>query len=71
MDLAPFQNITPCGIADKAVTSVQRLLADKDAPGSGLGNDELLLEYRYGLLDAFAGVFDVQLQQEEVEQLTA
>jgi lipoyl(octanoyl) transferase len=50
-DLAPFQNIIPCGIQDKQVTRVSDMVED---PCGGL-----LIEYRYGLLEGFASAFEL------------
>lgn len=55
-DLQPFQHIIPCGISSKGVTSVKQLTQHEPAP-----DQELLREYQFGLLDAFAEVFDIEL----------
>jgi len=55
-DLQPFQDIVPCGISSRGVTSVKQLTARESIP-----DQELLREYQYGLLDAFAEVFDIDL----------
>lgn len=55
-DLQPFQHIVPCGISSKGVTSVKQLTQHEAAP-----DQELLREYQFGLLDAFAEVFDIEL----------
>ncbi len=78
-DLAPFDGIVPCGIKDRGVTSVQRLLAlpcgahplqqhhgttvaqDGAAEAQRLQREELLDEYSFALLDAFAEVFALDL----------
>ena len=57
-DLQPFDNIVPCGIATRGITSVKELTAHVGTP-----DHELLREYQFGLLDAFAEVFDVDLAQ--------
>lgn len=64
-DLAPFSQIVPCGIADRGVTSVKELM------GPELAQDEeiLLREYSYGLLEAFAEVFELQLQYTDASAL--
>lgn len=76
-DLAPFERIVPCGIADREVTSVSRLLGGTAAAAAGVtgsssnsstgcgspGEERLLLEeYRHGLLGAFEEVFGVELR---------
>ena len=55
-DLHPFQLIVPCGISNKGVTSVKQLTQHEI-----VSDEELLREYQFGLLDAFAEVFDVEL----------
>lgn len=50
-DLSPFDNIVPCGIQDKDVTRVGDLIEDP--------SDDLLIEYRYGLLEGFASAFEL------------
>jgi lipoyl(octanoyl) transferase len=61
-DLAPFQHIVPCGIADKAVTSVKELLQAQNPGPWGPAEDAALLEeYAHGLLAAFSEVFNVTL----------
>jgi hypothetical protein len=72
MDLRPFEQIVPCGIADRGVTSVQQLLGGEGSAGpgpdvlgngsaSGMSEQELLEEYKHGLLQAFEHVFGVEL----------
>lgn len=58
-DLSYFEHIVPCGIADKNVTSVQKLL------GEEIDLDEVKARYR----NAFAGVFEVALTEREVTSL--
>jgi len=55
-DLQPFQYIVPCGISSRGVTSVKQL-----AVHEGASDEELIREYQFGLLDAFAEVFNVEL----------
>ena len=55
-DLAPFQHIVPCGIADREVSSIKQMY-DHNIP-----DNELLKEYEYALLDAFADVFDLSIE---------
>lgn len=57
-DLQPFQHIVPCGISSRGVTSIAQLLRDE-----GIPDQELMREYQFGLLDAFADVFDVVLTE--------
>ncbi len=64
--LQPYDQIVPCGIGDRAVTSVLRLLGQEGGGGSGGGGgsvleEQLLLEYRHGLLEAFEHVFGLEL----------
>lgn len=69
-DLSHFEHIVPCGIADKPVTSVQRL---QSRVGGG-GDEDVAAESRR-LLDAaqaallrnFASVFEVNLEFEDLE----
>ncbi|GAB4818517.1 hypothetical protein N2152v2_005563 [Parachlorella kessleri] len=104
MDLTPFQQIVPCGIADRGVTSVEQLLAGLErqtgeahgeiteqgstAAAAGLDaalletgvalataateaheRQQLLEEYRHGLLEAFEEVFGVELRPDAWESL--
>ena len=57
-DLQPFEHIVPCGISTRGVTSVKQLTAHDSIP-----DHELLREYQFGLLDAFAEVFNVELAE--------
>ena len=59
-DLTPFEQIVPCGISDREVTSVQKLLMEngEDADSTYV-QDILLTEYRYGLEEAFREVFEL------------
>lgn len=73
-DLGPFADIVPCGISDRAVTSVAELLADQAAlEDTYVGRQtalealqapeeqrQLLEEYRYGLVAAAAEVFGLE-----------
>lgn len=59
-DLQPFQHIVPCGISSRGVTSIKQLSGHE-----GIPDPELLREYQFGLLDAFANVFDVELTEAE------
>jgi lipoyl(octanoyl) transferase len=54
-DLRYFEHIVPCGIADKNVTSLSKLL------GKAIDMDEVKGRYR----DAFAKVFEVDVQPRE------
>ena len=66
-DLAHFEHIVPCGIADRPVTSVARELqrrrldgaTDAAIGGAPDGDDALLAHMRALLLKHFAAVFDV------------
>lgn len=70
-DLTPFQHIVPCGISDKPVGSVLRLMGGSG--GSPLlsvqADAQLLTEYRYALLEAFEEVFGLDLQPALPEML--
>lgn len=57
-DLQPFENIVPCGISTRGITSVKQLLSHESIPDS-----ELLREYQYGLLESFAAVFNVEMAE--------
>ena len=57
-DMAPFQHIVPCGIADRGVSNVKQLCEHIVA------DHELLQEYEYALVDAFAEVFDLSVEVE-------
>jgi len=73
-DLRPFQDIVPCGISDKEVTSVVELLVDQGLIEDPYANRQdlmdiysekefqrqLLEEYRYGLLSATEEVFGLE-----------
>lgn len=73
-DLTPFQNIVPCGISDKAVTSVAELLVSQamvEDPFVGETalreslfapefQKQLLEEYGYGLIEAMEEVFGLE-----------
>lgn len=77
----PFLTIVPCGINDRPVTSVERLLGAR--PGvQGLPSQPLrsaadiraefepeqqalLQEYRFGLLEGLAEVFGLDLEEPE------
>lgn len=59
-DLRPFQHIVPCGISSRGVTSIKQLSGHES-----ISDQELLREYQFGLLDAFANVFDVELTEAE------
>lgn len=59
-DLQPFQHIVPCGISSRGVTSIAQLFRDE-----GMPDQELMREYQFGLLHAFADVFDVVLTESE------
>ena len=75
-DLSHFANIIPCGIGDKPVGSVSQLLrgdvglvssaseATALAPREGVEDDDvaLMLDARDAFLDAFARVFDLDLE---------
>lgn len=75
-DLTPFQNIVPCGIADKGVCSVLDLLIEQAkvedpfagdvAVVEGMGAEfqqRLLEEYRYGLAAAAEEVFGLEFDR--------
>jgi lipoyl(octanoyl) transferase len=56
-DLHPYGYIVPCGIADKPVTSVARILA----AGAAVDDRELVRPYAEALLNSLAGVFRLEL----------
>ena len=58
-DLGHYSHIIPCGIADKPVTSVSRLLEGQRAPT--LSSDMLLKEYSVALFSAFQEVFNCSM----------
>lgn len=53
--LEPYDHIVPCGIADRPVTNVARLLQDQKP------EQKLLEAHARALLDAFETVFEVRL----------
>ena len=74
-DLRPFQAIVPCGISNSGVASVALLSEDTSRAGTSNAQQvedgsctELLQEYRFALLEAFADVFGLQLQQGDVQR---
>lgn len=69
-DLAHFDHIVPCGIADRDVTSVKEHLCTSG--DNVLGEDEqaLLAQYSAGIQAAFAGVFGVDLYIGDTSVLT-
>jgi len=58
-DLAPFQDIVPCGISDRPVGSVAGLLEAEGRAASG--SSALLPEYSFALLEALGEVFGLRL----------
>jgi len=58
-DLQPYGYIVPCGIADKPVTSVARILGGVAAVGDDDG--ELVGRYAEALLNSLAEVFRLEL----------
>eukprot|EP00889_Picochlorum_renovo_P003890 jgi/Picre1/30920/NNA_006279.t1 len=65
-----FECIIPCGIEDKSVTSVHHILHQKSIEDdcqyvpetiSTPAEDTLLLEYSYGLQDAFSHIFGIDM----------
>ncbi|GMH32803.1 hypothetical protein BSKO_00637 [Bryopsis sp. KO-2023] len=70
MDLSPFSMIVPCGISNRAVTSVKDSLAvGSENAAREMDDQELLEEYRFGLLDSFEQVFDREGVPVTVEEL--
>lgn len=61
VDLTWFDNIVPCGIEDKAVTSLSRLL----------GRDVSVQEISPLLLNSFERTFDARLKMNSQEETTA
>lgn len=59
MDLEPYKYIIPCGIANKAVTSVDKVLSNRDQRGTV--DTELMMEYRVALIQAFEEVFETSV----------
>lgn len=62
MDLAPYSLITPCGISDYPVGSIKDCIMGEFDPTTMsetfLDDENLLQEYRFGLIDSFEGVFN-------------
>lgn len=67
-NLEGFTSIIPCGIEDKPVTSVYNILYHEE---DGIENatiappeeeNALLLEYSYGLQDAFSDIFGLEME---------
>ena len=61
MDLSPFEDIVPCGIPHRPVTSVQELLY----PHYTADARALLQEYSYALMEGFGRVFEVEVEEVE------
>jgi len=59
-DLSPFENIVPCGIQDRGVTSVYDLLAGAKGGEKGLDKDALLKDVATELLNSFEELFGVE-----------
>lgn len=60
IDMSPYSLITPCGISDRPVGTVQKSLLDAFGPESAdeLMDEEMLLqEYRVALVDRLEHVF--------------
>ena len=65
-DLSPYSLIVPCGISDRPVSTVKSLLiqeasvADPMLASHDLDEENLLEEYRVGLLEAFLEEFSLK-----------
>ena len=79
VDLAHFGHIVPCGIADKSVTSICQILADREmdtpltaaSPSAHVPDKAALEATQEELLRQFAEVFQVELIAESPEAITA
>lgn len=74
-DLSPYSAIVPCGISDRPVSTVKSLLVEESLttdPVRGiqdLNEEQLLDEYRVGLLDAFLTAFNMNGVPAESEDM--
>lgn len=59
MNLEPYKYIIPCGIANKAVTSIDKVLSNGNQRGTI--DTELMMEYRVALIQAFEEVFEASV----------
>ena len=58
-DLSPFQDIVPCGIEDRPVTSMHDLLLKNNRNKDHVDEEVLLKQVAQTLLEHFALLFDV------------
>jgi lipoyl(octanoyl) transferase len=58
-DLSPFQDIVPCGIEDRPVTSMHDLLKNNNSKNKDVDQEVLVKQVAQKLLEHFALLFDV------------
>ena len=68
-DLSMFDHIVPCGITDRAVTSLVKVLSDLDGPaGADSGSNESNKSLMERVADAFVVAFSNSFEVQEVER---
>lgn len=73
MDTSPYSFITPCGISDRPIGTIQTSLLDGSSAAEraqGLAGDDLLLqEYRVALIDSLECVFSMRSMDASIEDV--
>jgi len=64
-DLGPFEDIVPCGIQGRRVTSLAEVLAEKGGAIVWGSEEELLKEAAARMADSFERVFGVDLHRQK------
>lgn len=62
MDLAPFHQIIPCGIHDRRVGSIQRLLFEESQARMDLSDNQLIDICQKSLVSEFSEVFQLNME---------